>query len=139
MNLEEFNALVGADSYVRCQGKERIDPAIVNVELAERHLFSGGTIGWWVRSNYIVVDIDEGKEEALEMVKKLGIKTLMCKTPKGLHLYFKTDREYPQKIGMVLPSGLKCDYRCANKGYVLLPFGVEGAYLIRLKILSICL
>lgn len=126
MKLKEFNALVGQDSYVRCQDKKRIDTAIVNVEKAERHLFSGGTIGWWVKENYIVVDIDEGKEEALQVIKQLGIKTLMCKTPKGLHLYFKTSKEYPQKIGMVLPSGLKCDFRCANKGYVLLPFGAEG-------------
>ena len=26
---------------------------------------------------------------------------------------------------MVLPCGLKCDFRCANKGYVLLPWGAE--------------
>lgn len=126
MRLAEFNALVGMDSYVRCQGKERIDPAIVNQETAERHLFSGGTIGWWVKEGYIVVDIDEGKEEAKAMIKELGIKTLIAETTKGLHLYFKTDKNYPQKIGMVLPGGLKCDFRCASKGYVLLPFGVEG-------------
>lgn len=133
MNLKEFNALIGQDSYVRCQGKERIDPAIVDLETAERHLFSGGTIGWWVRSGYIVVDVDEGKEEALKAIKKLGIKTLMCKTPKGLHIYFKTEKDFPQKIGMVLPMGLKCDYRCANKGYVILPFGVDGRTFSRTK------
>jgi len=126
LNLEEFNSLVGQDSYVRCQGKERTDPAIVNKGLADNHLFSGGTVGWWVRTGYIVVDIDEGKEEALQAIKELGIKTLMCKTTKGIHMYFKTDKDYPQKIGMVLPCGLKCDFRCANKGYVLLPFGVKG-------------
>lgn len=126
MKLGEFNALVGMDSYVRCRGKERIDPAIVDRETAERHIFSGGTIGWWVKENYIVVDIDEGKEQAKKMLKELGIKTLVAETTKGLHLYFKTDREYPQKIGMVLPAGLKCDFRCANKGYVLLPYGTEG-------------
>ena len=47
----------------------------------------------------------------------------MCKTPKGLHLYFKSTKEYPQRVGMVLPFGLKCDFRCANKGYVILPWG----------------
>lgn len=126
MKLAEFNALVGMDSYVRCNGKERIDPAIVDMETAQRHLFAGGTIGWWVREGYIVVDIDEGKEKAKKMIKELGIKTLMCETNKGLHLYFRTDKDYPQRIGMVLPAGLKCDFRVANKGYVLLPFGVEG-------------
>lgn len=125
MTLEEFDLLIGQDSYVRCLGKKRLDNAIVSSRVADDHVFSGGQIGWWVRSGYIVVDIDEGKEQALKVIKKLGLKTLACKTPKGLHLYFKCDKEYPQKVGMVLPCGLKCDFRCANKGYVLLPFGAE--------------
>ena len=126
MLLSEFDALIGQDSYVRCMGKKRMDNSIVSERVADSHLFSGGQIGWWVRSGYIVVDIDEGKEQAMKIVKRLGLKTLMCQTPKGLHLYFKCDKEYPQRVGMVLPCGLKCDFRCANKGYVLLPFGAEG-------------
>lgn len=126
MRLKQFDALIGQDSYVRCSDKKRIDSAIVSAKAAEAHLFSGGTIGWWVRSGYIVVDIDEGKAQAMKVVKELGLKTLMAQTPKGLHLYFKCDKEYPQRVGMVLPCGLKCDFRCANKGYVLLPFGAEG-------------
>lgn len=126
MRLSDFDALVGQDSYVRCMDKKRLDNAIVNQRAADDHIFSGGQIGWWVRSGYIVVDIDEGKEQALQVIKKLKLKTLICKTPKGLHLYFKCDKEYPQKVGMILPFGLKCDFRCANKGYVLLPFGAEG-------------
>ena len=126
MKLSEFDSLIGQDSYVRCMGKKRLDNSIVNEQAAEAHLFSGGQIGWWVRSGYIVVDIDEGKEEAMKVVKRLGLNTLMAQTPKGLHLYFKCDKEYPQRVGMVLPCGLKCDFRCANKGYVILPFGSEG-------------
>lgn len=125
MRLKEFNALVGQDSYVRCQGKVRTDTAIVDTKRAEAHLFSGGTVGWWVRSGYIIVDIDEGKEEALRAIKRLGIKTLMAQTPKGVHMYFKTEKDFAQKIKMVLPIGLKCDFRCANKGYVVLPFGLD--------------
>lgn len=126
MTLEEFDLIVGQDSYVRCMGKKRLDTAIVSAQVADNHVFSGGQVGWWVRSGYIVVDIDEGKAEALQVIKELKLKTLICKTPKGLHLYFKCDKEYPQKVGMVLPCGLKCDFRCANKGYVLLPFGADG-------------
>ena len=125
LRLPEFDALVGQDSYVRCRDKERIDPAIISLKAAESHLFSGGTIGWWVRPGYIVVDVDEGKEKFLKILKMLGLQTLMTKTPKGVHLYFKTNKDFPQKIGMVLPSGLKCDFRCANKGYVMLPYGME--------------
>lgn len=123
MKLSEFNSLIGQDSYVRCVGKKRIDSSIVDETAAENHLFNGGQIGWWVRSGYIIVDIDEGQEEALKILKSLKIKTLVCKTPKGLHVYFKSNKDFPQKVGMVLPFGLKCDFRCANKGYVILPFG----------------
>lgn len=133
MKLQEFDALLGQDSYVRCIGKKRIDTAIVGSRQAEAHLFSGGQIGWWVRSGYIIVDIDEGKEEALKVIKRLGLKTLMAKTPHGVHLYFKTEKEFPQRIGMVLPCGLKCDFRCANKGYVVLPFGTEGRVFNKCK------
>lgn len=126
MTLSEFNALIGQDSYVRCIDKRRIDTAIVPEQAADAHVFSGGQIGWWVRTGYIVVDIDEGKQQALEVVKKLKLKTLMCKTPKGLHLYFKTTKDFPQRVGMVLPCGLRCDFRCANKGYVILPWGTEN-------------
>lgn len=123
MTLSEFNSLIGQDSYVRCLDKKRLDPAIVGEKAAETHLFSGGQIGWWVRSGYIIVDIDEGKEQALKIIKELKLKTLMTQTPKGLHLYFKTDKDFPQRTRMILPCGLKCDFRCANKGYVILPFG----------------
>lgn len=123
MKFSEFNSLIGQDSYVRCSGKKRIDPSIVDEASALEHINSGGQIGWWVRSGYIIVDIDEGKEEALKIIKRLKLKTLMCKTPKGLHLYFKSSKDFPQRVGMILPFGLKCDFRCANKGYVILPWG----------------
>mgnify|MGYP000659936612 CR=1 FL=1 len=72
MKLQEFDALLGQDSYVRCIDKKRIDTAIVSMQQAESHLFSGGQIGWWVRTGYIIVDIDEGKEEALKVIKQQG-------------------------------------------------------------------
>lgn len=133
LTLQEFDALIGGDSYVRCMGKKRIDSAIVSVETADNHVFSGGQIGWWVKSGYIVVDVDEGKQQILDIVKKLKIKTLMAQTPKGLHMYFKTDKDFPQKVGMILPCGLKCDFRCANKGYVVLPYGSENRKFNRCK------
>lgn len=123
MKFEDFDTLVGQNSYVRCLGKKRIDTGIVGISSAIDHISSGGQIGWWVRTGYIIVDIDEGQKEALNVIKALKLKTLICKTPKGLHLYFKSNKDFPQKVGMVLPCGLKCDFRCANKGYVILPFG----------------
>lgn len=136
MRLSEFNTLIGQNSYVRCVGKKRIDTSIVDEESAKAHLFNGGQIGWWVRSGYIIVDIDEGQEEALQVIKKLKLKTLICKTPKGLHLYFKSNKDFPQKVGMVLPFGLRCDFRCANKGYVILPFGEEDRKFNKVREIS---
>lgn len=126
MRIEEFDELIGGDSYVRCRGKERIDRDVINVFKAKAHVNNGGQIGWWVRKGYIVVDIDEGKDKAKRVIKALGIDTLTAETPKGLHLYFETDTQYKQKVGMILPCGLKCDYRVAKKGYVILPYGTEG-------------
>lgn len=125
MKFNEFDELVGQNSYIRCRGKKRIDTAIVDSEKAQEHIDEGGQIGWWVQSGYIIVDIDEGKEKALQIIKKLKIKTLMSQTPKGVHMYFKTTKDFPQRVGMILPCGLKCDFRCANKGYVVLPFGAK--------------
>lgn len=136
MRLSEFNTLIGQNSYVRCVGKKRIDTSIIDEESAKAHLFNGGQIGWWVRSGYIIVDIDEGQEEALQVIKKLKLKTLICKTPKGLHLYFKSNKDFPQKVGMVLPFGLRCDFRCANKGYVILPFGEENRRFNKVREIS---
>ena len=73
MNFNEFDELVGQDSYVRCKGKKRIDTAIVNATRAEDHVEHGGQIGWWVKSGYIIVDIDEGKEKALKVISILII------------------------------------------------------------------
>lgn len=124
MTLEQFDTLVGGGNcYVRCQGKKRMDRAVVDMATAKAHIRNGGQIGWWVQPGYIVVDIDEGRPEAMKIVKRTGLKTLMCRTPKGLHLYFNTEETYTQHVGMILPHGLRCDYRCALKGYVLLPFG----------------
>lgn len=138
MNFQDFNNVIGQDSYVRCHGKKRIDTSIVNLSKAQAHVFSGGQVGWWVRSGYIIVDIDadgtpEGKQRALDCIKYLGVKTLMMKTPHGVHLYFKTTKDFPQRVGMILPCGIKCDFRCANKGYVVLPFGDEGRAFNRIK------
>lgn len=141
MKFEDFNSLIGQDSYVRCSGKKRIDTGIVSLQRAQEHVFSGGQVGWWVRTGYIIVDIDadgtpEGKQKALDCIKYLGVKTLMMKTPHGVHLYFKTNRDFPQRVGMILPCGIKCDFRCANKGYVVLPFGDEGRSFNKCKTIA---
>lgn len=122
MKISEFEGIFGKNRFVKCRGKVRIDKRLVNRHEAVQHLRNGGQIGWWISPGYIVVDIDEGRSQALKALKALGIKTMMMKTPKGVHLVFKTDKEFPQKTSMVLPCGLKCDFRCSDKGYIVLPW-----------------
>lgn len=74
--------------------EKRIDTAIVNAERAANHVENGGQIGWWVKSGYIIVDIDEGKQEALKVIKRLGIKTLMAQTPHGVHMYLRQRKTF---------------------------------------------
>ena len=74
MKFKEFNELIGEDSYVRCNGKERTDSRIIDYETAKNHIRNGGTIGWWVTPGHIVVDIDEGQSEAIKAIKKLKLK-----------------------------------------------------------------
>jgi len=126
LSFGEFNDLIGSNSYVLCRGKERIDPRIVDYNTALKHIERGGTVGYWVQPPYIVLDVDEGKKEMIQVIKALGLKTLCCATPKGVHAYFKTNQVFSQKIGMIAPFGLKCDFRCPKKGYVLLPYGTSG-------------
>lgn len=126
LSFEEFNSLIGQNSYVLCKGKERIDPRIVDYKTALAHIDRGGTVGYWVQPPYIVLDIDEGKQETKRVMSHLKMRTLCCATPKGIHMYFKTTTPYAQKIGMVTPFGLRCDFRVAKKGYVLLPYGTSG-------------
>lgn len=122
MKISEFEAIFGKKRFVKCRGKVRIDKNLCTRHEAVQHLRNGGQVGWWISPGYIVVDIDEGRPQALKALKALGIKTMMMKTPKGVHLVFKTDKEFPQKTSMVLPCGLKCDFRCADKGYIVLPW-----------------
>ena len=123
MDINAFDKFIGSGSYVRCRGKVRVDQAILTLSEAKKWLYEGGQIGWWVTQPFIIVDIDEGQKEAMKAIKDLNLRTFACKTPRGLHLYFKTGKSFQQSIKMVLPIGLKCDFRCAGKGYVLLPFG----------------
>lgn len=134
MDLLEFNELIGGGNcYVRCgranDYKARIDKEIVGIEEAHKHLKSGKPIGWWVKKGYYVLDFDENIDIAYNILRAYDIKTLMCKTAKGLHVYFKGG-DGLQRVKAMLPVGIPCDTRVAEKGYVLLPFGLEDRKFI---------
>ena len=62
-------------------GKKRLDNAIVSSRVANDHVFSGGQVGWWVRSGYIVVDIDEGNLIKIPIDKTKMSYTMMSGNP----------------------------------------------------------
>ena len=136
MDLFEFDELIGGGSYVRCGAasdyKARIDKNIIGIKEAYEHLKSGRPIGWWVKKGYYVVDFDENIDVAEKIINRYNINTLMCRTKKGLHIYFKGGDDV-QRVKALLPVGIPCDTRVGEKGYVLLPFGLEGRDFIGKK------
>lgn len=130
MNLDQFNELVGRyGSYVYCKNKKRFNNIKYTLEEAQDWISVDKTckLGWWVGEDFIVLDFDD-REQAKMVVKLLkdnDIKTLMSKTTRGLHVYFRYNYTDVQRVNAHLACGLRCDLKVTNKGYVLLPFNTE--------------
>lgn len=131
MTFKEFELFFKKNTefnYVACDGKKRISEKTLTRNQAVSFLKDNNTfvkenksIGLIVPSGYVVIDIDEGKEKAKRALKALNIKTLVVETPKGLHLFFHTNKKLNRKIGVLTPIGLKCDQLSASTSYVILP------------------
>lgn len=119
MTLQELVNIFGDDHFKLCKGKKAIDSNLYNAAAAAEWLGQGGTIGLWCPPGYVIVDIDDVQQAAI--VDKLT-STLKCKTPHGMHFYFRTDKDIPQVVKGHTPIGIRCDTRTAEKGYCLLPY-----------------
>lgn len=131
MSFKEFESFFREGTvfeYVACDGKSRISKNTLSRKNASAFLKDDSiftkenkSVGLIVPDGYVVIDIDEGKEEAKRALKALNVKTLVMETPKGLHLFFKTSRKLTRKVGVITPFGLKCDQLTAATSYVILP------------------
>lgn len=128
-NILEFNDIVNkAGKYVYVSRKSRINTNYYTADEAHEWLGESSTnrVGWYIGDDYIVLDFDKKKEakNALLLLKHYNIKTLVCKTGKGIHIYFRYSYTGSQRVNGHLACGLRCDLKVTNKGYVLLPFNI---------------
>lgn len=119
MTLQRIVEIFGDNHFKLCEGKRAIDANVYSAEQAEKWLTTGGTIGLWCPEGFIIVDIDD--EEQAQILNQLT-NTLKCKTPHGMHFYFKTTQSLPQVVKGHTPIGLRIDTRVAGKGYCILPY-----------------
>lgn len=119
MTIQQIVEIFGDGHFKLCDGKKAIDSNLYSMDSAVQWLNTGGTIGLWCPDGYVIVDIDD-KEQA-EILNRLT-NTLKCRTPHGMHFYFRTTSSIQQLVKAHTPIGLRCDTRTANKGYCILPF-----------------
>lgn len=122
MNLDTLVSIFGDGNFKLCEGKKAIDGSWYSKEQAEDWLNRGGTIGLWCPQGFVIVDIDD--QEQAEILNGLT-NTLKCRTPHGMHFYFRTGEQIQQVVKGHTPIGLRCDTRVANKGYCVLPYNCK--------------
>lgn len=120
MTLNKIVEIFGDGYFKLCEGKRAIDSNLYGADQAQRWLDGGGTLGLWCPKGFVIVDIDD--REQAEILNRLT-RTLKCRTPHGMHFYFRTDKEIRQVVKAHTPIGLRIDTRTADKGYCVLPFG----------------
>lgn len=119
--------LEGAEDEIYKKHKERIGRKLYTYNEATKSVNNGfcSRIGLWIPKDYIVIDTDT-KEESIKMLQYIEeneIETPIFKTNHGYHFIFKnTIYDGKQDIGLILNNGVKCDYRLAGKGYIILPY-----------------
>ena len=119
MTLQQIVEIFGDGQFKLCEGKRAIDSNLYGADQAQRWLEGGGTIGLWCPQGFVIVDIDD--QQQAEIMCGLT-DTLKCRTPHGMHFYFRTDSEIRQLVKAHTAIGLRIDTRTAGKGYCLLPY-----------------
>ena len=127
MTLQQLVEIFGDNHFKLCDGKKAIDANVYSAEQAEKWLVTGGNIGLWCPEGFVIVDIDD--EYQAEILDRLT-QTLKCKTPHGMHFYFKTNLGIPQIVKGHTPIGLRIDTRTAGKGYCVLPYNCTDRYWV---------
>lgn len=106
--------------------KQRIGNKLYKYEDAIEKVVSGFAccIGLWIPKGYIVVDADdlETSNTILNFIKEKELDTPIIQTPHGYQFIFKHEGDAIQSVKAEIGLGVKVDYRCAGKGYIVLPF-----------------
>lgn len=127
LSLEEVEK---AKNEIYSLSKQRIGNKFYNYEEALKSVENeyAKSIGLWIPQGYIVVDADdlETSEKILEYIKEKDLDTPIIKTPHGYQFIFKYDSVESQMVKGTINLGCKVDYRCANKGYIVLPLNTPN-------------
>lgn len=118
IEISKFVRLFGDGNFVICKGKRALNNQMYKATEAQVHINAKGQVGLWIPDGFIVVDIDD--REQANIVSKMT-NTFRVKTKKGMHFYFRSDKENKQRVKSHTPIGIIIDTRVANKGYVVLP------------------
>ena len=100
-------------------------PAIEGTDYTQA-IETDANIGGILNDGFIVIDIDDKKEsdQYFNYVKNNNIKTIIVKTDRGRHFYFKYTQKNPQlknNVNIKTFLGISVDYRIGGiKGYVLI-------------------
>ena len=115
MNLEMFKG------YVVTDGKVALEP-YKNKSAEELHSYDTihklPDFAGVINDGYVLVDLDNEKEAEilLKIVKDLKLKTVVFKTNRGMHFYFKvTDRTLTNKTGTSTACGLTVDMKLGSR------------------------
>ena len=119
MTIQQLVQIFGDNNFKLCEGKKAVDANLYGISQAQDWLARGGQIGLWCPPGFVIIDIDD-KEQAEILNSLTG--TLKCRTPHGMHFYYKTDKQISQLVKGHTPIGLRIDTRVANKGYCILPY-----------------
>lgn len=120
MTLQQIVEIFGDGNFKLCEGKRAIDANLYTAEQAQNWLAVGcTTVGLWCPEGFVFVDIDD--VEQAKILDKLT-NTIKCRTPHGMHFYFRTSKQVRQAVKAHTPIGLRVDTRTAGKGYCLLPY-----------------
>lgn len=143
MNIEQFDRIIGSKGKYLTLSPDSKKPnakgkrAYISSDEAIEHVNDGGCLGWEPPVNIVVIDFDS-KVDVNKTIKLLNAKkikkTLVCRTKKGLHLYYQknnTDNkvEYKQGTNVQLACGMVADIKATRWSagkykttYVVLPF-----------------
>ena len=91
-------------------------------------------VGLWIPKGYVVVDCDtlESSEKVTKFLEDNNIETVVFKTKKGKHFFFKTDEQLSQVVNGETQLGAFVDYRVGEKGYIILPINDSDRAILNL-------
>jgi hypothetical protein len=98
-----------------------LPPSLENTAAWEK---AGGWTGWRPPKGVIVLDVDNGSDDEArvrEICRARNIEPGVHRTNKGLHFFFRNNKQLPGSSEVFLKCGLQGTYRVSNSQVILAP------------------